>query len=294
MKVLQEFMAPSWSARRLGAVRMGLCAVLALRLASSPYLALAEQPRALFRPISFMTLFERMPSPAVTRVVLIAGVALALLAAAGVYARVTLPGAWFCGVFLGGMATSIGKVVHNDVLLILAMVPLLPARTSDAWSVDSWRKRRPVPDSSPQYGWPVRGTQIVVAVAYLLTGLAKLINSGAGWFMSDNLRWVLLASSDGQAQPNQVALFVAGIPLLARAFALATLVVEVGFVLVLFFPRLSWWFVLGAVGLHLGIYLSMELDYSAWIAAVIIVFADWPGLKDRFASSRQRSAPRPA
>ena len=49
--------------RRLAAVRIGLGALLAARLASGPYPELATQPAALFRPISFLRLLERMPSP---------------------------------------------------------------------------------------------------------------------------------------------------------------------------------------------------------------------------------------
>ena len=49
--------------RRLAAVRVGLCGLLAIRLASGPYAELATQPPALFRPISFLRLLDRMPSP---------------------------------------------------------------------------------------------------------------------------------------------------------------------------------------------------------------------------------------
>src|SRR5262245_7266511 len=45
--------------RRLAAVRIGLCALLAARLASGPYPELATQPPALFRPISFLRLLDR-------------------------------------------------------------------------------------------------------------------------------------------------------------------------------------------------------------------------------------------
>src|SRR5438270_7098574 len=47
-------------ARRLAAVRIGLCSLLALRLTMRNYDAVAEQ--AHFQPHFYMQLFERMPS----------------------------------------------------------------------------------------------------------------------------------------------------------------------------------------------------------------------------------------
>ena len=118
--------------RRVAALRIGLGTVLALRLATGPYLELARQPAALFRPISFLHLLHAMPPPAVVVVLQVAATAAAVLAVAGVAARVTLPLAWAGALPLVAMTSSLGKVVHNDVLLLLCLVPLLPARTASA------------------------------------------------------------------------------------------------------------------------------------------------------------------
>jgi hypothetical protein len=93
---------------------------------------------------------------------------------------------------------------------------------------------------------------------------------------SDNLRWILYASSDTHSHPNELALFVADRPLLAHLFAAGSLLLETSFPLVLFVPRLRWLLVPGAVSMHLGILLTMGLDYSALAATVVIVFVDWP------------------
>lgn len=276
------------SPRRLAAVRIGLASLLAIRLSRGIYLKLAGQPPALFRPLSFMRVFSSMPSRQIVLLAQIIGVAAALLVALGLRTRISLPLAWGCAVLLNGMATSIGKVVHNDVLLILCLVPLLPARTSDAWSLDgalAWRGggagggRRS--DSGVAYGWPLRTALVVAAGAYFFTGLAKLVFSGPAWVLSGNLRWVLYAASDARGSPNLLALFVADRPWLAHAVALSTLTVELGFPLVLWKPRAAWFFVPGAVALHAGIWATLGLDYSPWAATVLIVFVDWPRLVDR-------------
>ncbi len=93
---------------------------------------------------------------------------------------------------------------------------------------------------------------VIIGLAYLFVGLQKLRYSGLDWVTSDNLRYVLWASSDAQADPNGLALLVADHALLAHLFAAATLVVEVGFILCLPFARLRWLLVPAAIGLHVG------------------------------------------
>jgi predicted DCC family thiol-disulfide oxidoreductase YuxK len=124
----------------------------------------------------------------------------------------------------------------------------------------------------------------VVAGAYFFTGLARVLFSGPAWFVSDDLRFALYASSDAQSVPNTVGLLVADRPWLAHALAAGVLAFELSFPIVLWRPRWAWAFVLGAAALHLGIWATMHLDYSAWIATVAVVLIDWPRIVDRLAA----------
>ena len=273
--------------RRLAALRIGLGAVLALRLATGPYLELARQPAALFRPISFLHLLGAMPPPAVVVVLQVVATAAAVLAVAGVAARVTLPLTWAAALPLIAMTSSLGKVVHNDVLLLLTLVPLLPARTADAWSPGARRRvsRRDGGQGaragrSAAYGWPARTAMVVVAGAYFFTGLAKLLHAGPAWVTSGNLRWVLYASSDAQPLPNHAALFVADRPWLAHLVALATLALELGFPLVLLRPRAALLLVPCVLAMHAGIWVAMGLNYWPMAATVVLVLVDWAALAD--------------
>jgi hypothetical protein len=282
------------SARQLAAVRIGLCAVLALRVGLRPnlYLDLSQQEASLFRPLSWAKLFDHMPSRVLLLAALIICVIAALCAAAGFKGRIALPIAWVAGVFLNGFLTSQGKVVHNDVLLLLCMFVLIPARHSDVWSVDAWLARRrgepPPPDRSVRYGWPVRTAMVVIAFTYCITGLHKLQFTGFDWASSDNLRWVLYTASDSQ-NGNSLGLFIADHPLLAHLFAWGTLVVECTFPLALIWPVSRWFYVPGVVGMHAGIYATMHLNYVAMAATVIIVYVNWAWIADRL---EQRSAER--
>ena len=221
-----------------------------------------------------------MPSPEAVAVLQALALGAAVLATVGLLTRATLPLAWLAALPLVAMTSSLGKVVHNDVLLLLCLVPLLPSRAGAAWSLDA--RLRPVAAPGPAFGWPVRTAMVVVAGAYFFSGLAKLLHAGPAWVTSGNLRWVLYASSDGQPQPNPFALFVADRPVLAHLIAAATLAVELGFPLVLWRPRLAWVFVPAVVAMHAGIGLAMHLDYVAMAATVVVVLVDWPALADRF------------
>src|SRR5205085_496819 len=115
---------------------------------------------------------------------------------------------------------------------------------------------------------------------YFFTGVYKLAFSGVAWITSDNLRWVMYGISAENPHPIGPAIFLASHPLLAHLAAAATIVIEVGFPICLWKPRAALFFVPGAVLLHLGIGLTMHLDYSAWALAVVVLFVPWDVLAD--------------
>jgi hypothetical protein len=286
LRALERFVFAAEDPRRLAAVRIGLCGLLAIRLAVGDYTFVAGQPGALYDPVSFMKLLPEMPSEGVTVAAQAIGVVAALAAAAGVATRATLPLAVACALLLNGMLNATGKIIHNDVLLVLCLLPLLaaPRAASARWTLREAVRTRTsgrdpgvsAPAPGEAFGWPVRTAMLLIALAYFFVGFQKLRFSGIEWVTSENLRWVLYASSDSQADPNGLALFVADRAWLAHLLAAGTIVIEVGFPLALFVPRLRWLFVPAAVSLHLGIYLAMGLDYSAQALTVIIVFVNWP------------------
>ncbi|TML76864.1 MAG: hypothetical protein E6G04_09975 [Actinobacteria bacterium] len=280
MRRIERWIFSAGTPERLAAIRIGLCSALALRLTRTVYLSIAGQPHSLYRPLSFMHLLHSMPPWGVVLPIQVVGGVAAVLAALGWRARHTLPLAWACGLLLGGMTTSLGKVVHNDVLLLLCMVPLLPAPVSDAWSLDA-RAGRTKPGDPMRYGWPVQTALIVVAGSYFFSGFAKLVNSGPAWALGSNMRWVLYISSDSRPSPDHWSLFIADRAWLAHLVAASILLLELGFPIVLFWKRARPAFVAGAILFHLGTWLTLGLDYWAQAATVAIVLIDWPALVAR-------------
>lgn len=288
------------SARHLAALRIGLCLLLAVRIAVRPnlYLDLADKPDELFQPVSYTELLSGWPSHGVLLAVMVAAVLLSLLAAAGAAGRVTVPLALACSMFLNGLVASQGKVIHPEILLTLCLLALVPARHSDVWSVDALRARRrgqaAAPDAGSDYGWPVRTMALLVCGSYLFAGAQKLSVSGLDWATSDNLRWVLYSASDRQGG-NDLGLFFADRPLLAHVMAWSTLALECGFVAVLLHRRLRLPLVLGAAGLHLGVMFTMDLYYAhqALIAGLVLLgptFASDQPLSDGGTAGSRASA----
>lgn len=270
--------------RQLAALRVGLCVTLVLRLGTRTevYLSLAEQERELFRPRSYITLLEQMPSRATIAICLVVGIVAAALAAIGLLSRTMLAIALVAALLLNGLLTSQGKVLHNDVLLVLCLIAIVFARHGDAWSVDAWRKRRRV-GAGPAYGWPVRTAMLVIALAYLIAGLHKVAGSGGlGWASSDNMRWLLYVASDAQGY-NAAALWIAEHPPVAHLAAYGLLATECLFFLVLPVARLRWIFVPAVIALHVGTWVTLRLDYSAWVMCVMVVFVSWPPVAARAA-----------
>ena len=289
MRRIERWIFSPGSAERLAAVRIGLCSVLALRLTRTVYVHLASQPRALYRPLSFMKFFGSMPPRLPVLIVQVVGVAAAAVAAFGWRTRATLPLAWAAGVFLNGMTTSLGKVVHNDVLLLLCLFPLVFAASADVWSLDA-RAGRTRPGDPSRYGWPVNTAMIVVAGAYFFAGFAKLVNSGPGWVTGGNMRWILYIASDARPVPNSLALFIADNAWLAHLLAAGSLLLELTFPVVLFWKRARPVYIAAAALFHIGIWMTIGLDYWPQPMTVGIILIDWSAIAARVRLARARPA----
>jgi hypothetical protein len=270
------------AAGRVRTMRLMLAVLLGLRLATGPYRGLAEQPAGLFRPVWFLAWLERMPSAEVLVGLQVLGTAGAVLAVIGWRERGTFLAAWASLLVLAGLHASRGKVQHNDLPLLL-VAGVLAAAPVGLQALD---RRR-----SPAWGWPVRTSILVVAGAYFLTGFQKVVSSGPAWVLSDNLRNVLYgARLTGRAPTDEVALFIADRPWLSHTLAAATIVIELGAVLVVLRPRLRPAYVGAVALLHLSIYLTHGLDYSLWVGTAAVVLIDWHALACRTIDRRRAAS----
>ena len=247
-------------ARHLRRVRTMLAVLIAVRLLLSPFRALAQVPDSLFVPVSGLVPFRSPPSVGVIVAVQVTGAAAALLAATGRRPRLTLPIGWLALLALAGLRSSLGKILHNDLLLLLAALPFLAGPdTRD--------------DDEPVSGWPIRTAMVLIALTYWIIGVQKLVHSGLDWVTGPNMRWILYsAASEGRAFSREPALFIADRPWLATASAAFLLGMELVFPVVLVWRRSRPAMVAAAFVLHAGTWVLLGLDYWLWAAVVAVVF----------------------
>lgn len=261
----------------LAAARLALAVVLGLRLALSPFAAAVGQPQALWQPRGTGLIFRAPPPVALVCALQIVGVA-----GVGLYLwrrrLATLALGWMCLLVLAGLRTSLGKILHNDVLLLLAAVPLLlagaPRRGLGGGGAD--RPGVTLDDVEARRG--LDAAAAIVLLSYFSAGWWKVLRSGPAWAFSDNLRWSLAAGRAGSRWPGLTSWLVAH-PVVCSSLAVGLLVLELSAPLLWFQPRLVPLFVAAAVVMHGGTWLVLGLDYWAHLATVALVLLPWARMR---------------
>jgi hypothetical protein len=172
--------------------------------------------------------------------------------------------------------SSWGQVFHTENLVVLHVLVLAatPA-AADALVGRRGPSRSPTsadPGWDGRYGWPVRLAAVLVVVAYVAAGLAKLRISGLGWLdgdvlrnlvAHDNLRKAVLGdtySALGAALVRHAWAF--------PAMAVLTLVVELGaWVALLSRPMRVLW-VGAAWAFHVGVLALMAIVFPYQLSGV--------------------------
>jgi hypothetical protein len=115
------------------------------------------------------------------------------------------------GVFAWAELYTINTSHHTISALMVTLVCLLWSRWGDAWSVDTWRRRRmagpkgPAPHASGRaprvsagaqaYGFTIWAPSFVLAVAFAAAAVAKLAQGGLGWILNGTVKYHFLSDS---------------------------------------------------------------------------------------------------
>jgi hypothetical protein len=190
--------------------------------------------------------------------------------------RFVVTGPAFAGALLAvaTLDSSWGQIFHTENLMVLhvGILALAPG-AADTSVVRALRSRLGRGDDGPvaatpviaslRYAWPIRLAQVVVVIAYVVAGLAKLDRAGIGWgsgemlrnlVAHDNLRKALLGdiySPVGTALVSQTWLF--------PGFAVTSLAVELGAWVALLGGKLRTAWVAAAWGFHVGVLVLMAI-----------------------------------
>ena len=223
---------PTAPPERLAAVRIlsGAYAVGYLAVRSPAILAVRDRDPAAFSGVGVLATLDRpVPDAAVVAllaVTLVAGVAFTV----GAAFRVSGPAFAGCFLLVATYRSSWGQLLHFENLPALHLLVLGLAASADAWSLDARRRGRPAP-SGHDHAAPLRLLCLMVVLAYVIAGLAKLRYGGLDWITGDALRHHLAYSATrlellGEAPPPWAATAVANawaLPPLAAASVLVEL-----------------------------------------------------------------------
>jgi hypothetical protein len=267
------------SAARLWWTHTALAVLIGLRIVLGPYRRLDPTPDGLFRPAWFLSWLPGMPSATAFAVMQVIGGLAVVAFVLRRWPRATFALAWVVYLVLAGLRESRGKIMHNDVLLLLASVPFLAAPlTAD--------RRDRTPDN--RFGWPINTGIAVVTLGYFFAGYWKLMRSGLSWVTSDNVRLsIAWGPKPAVGRWDAFADFVSASPWLGKVIAATTLAFEISFPVALFVRRVRVPYAAIATALHLSTYFIFGLDYWAWIGVLWILFVDWPAVLARWQARRR-------
>lgn len=210
----------------------------------------------------------------------------------GLFSRMSAVFAVVFGFYALSIPEFIGKVQHGNHHLLWFSAILAASRCGDALSCDAiisaWRRAdRGVTDppaSSQIYALPLRVVWLLMGVIYFFPGFWKLWESGFDWALGENLkftmyeRWLQLG---GWVPPFRLDLK----PLLYKPLALITIIFEVGFIWLIFFPQLRMFAVLSGLAFHQMSGAFMRIAFST-LQICYVVFFDWDAMLRRIGSWR--------
>jgi hypothetical protein len=235
--------------------------------------------------------------PAVAQAFLAATVVLGVAFTAGWRWRITGP--LFALAFLGVTTyrVSFGHVLHTDHLPALHVLLLAVVPAADAWSLDARRRFRSFgrPDRDPvddaRYGWPVKVAALMVVVAYVLAGVAKLRLGGWGWLSGDVLRNQVAFDNLRKSLLGDIHSPLGGWAVrygwLFGPMAVATVAVELGAPVALRGGRWRTGWVAGAWLFHVGIVALMAIGFPYQLSgAAYASFVPLEEVPDRWRRSR--------
>lgn len=287
------------SARNLAVVRITLFATALGKLyAFAPQLngALIE-PDAGSYPLGWSWLSAVLPlSPLGIKLLVGLTATCVLLAIIGWQTRFSVPAAAALTILVGAIIASLRVVNHASMTMYWLLIVLSFSRCGDAFSVDAWLRRRrgasptgDLPDRAVAYGVPVRLAWMLIGVGYFFPGLWKLLLAGYSYVTGEYLTRILhitWAGWDGyepflRVDRSQTFMALLGI---------ATILFEIGFVFVVWFPLCRGLLFIAGQGFHTGVRLFMGINFLP-MQMCYVALIDWdrayrwlrsePATKDR-------------
>lgn len=203
-----------------------------------------------FAPVGVCSVLSAPIAASAMWAIAIVTAAAGLAFTAGLRVRVAGP-AFFIGLlWILSYASSWGKIMHSENLLVIHLGVV--ALAGDV------RDERVA-------GWALRAAAIATVLGYVVAGVTKLRSGGAAWLAGDALgswlSWDALRKIELGSLHSPLAARVAESPSLLQGLSLYTLLVELGAPVALVSRRLARAWVLLAWLFHVGILATMAIGF---------------------------------
>lgn len=168
-----------------------------------------------------------------------------ILALTSKYARVGLFGSFILGCYVLGYSYNFGRIFHGTSLILQVLLVLALGTPS---------RRDKTEQKEAIAAVTVGVVQLLVCLAYFASGIAKVWKSGPAWALSENLAVIL------HTQPLVTALqgvLLSLPPSLLQAVATFVFLIELTSLLPFFFKRVTGFYVVSWMLLHIGIGLTL-------------------------------------
>jgi hypothetical protein len=134
------------------------------------------------------------------------------------------------------------------------------------------------------YSWSLQLIRISIAMVYFLSSLEKIFISSLSWLNPDNLKTYL------QFHETALSKIIVRYDFLCVLISSFSLGIQLSFILILFFPKYKWIWIIGGILFHTGTLLIMDIGHplNPWIL-VYIFFIDWTKTYDFFSKKFKKA-----
>jgi len=262
-------------ARRLGVVRIlvGLYATVFIVIRSFHWLDVARLPVRRFDPVGVLGSLTGPFSPTVVAALSGATLLAAVAFTLGWRFRIVAPVFATLLLVMTTHGNSWGQILHTENLLVLHVIILAFSPADAAYAL---RGSTPFDDTPRHdYGWALRIMTLVVVIAYVIAGLAKLRNGGFDWLTGDvlrnqvahdNLRKIVLGDVH-----SPIGAWLVQFGWLFPPMAVASVLVELGAPVVLLGGRWKTAWASAAWAFHVGVLILMAILFPYPISGIAFV-----------------------
>jgi hypothetical protein len=170
-------------------------------------------------------------------------------------------------------------VYHSKNIVVFILFIFAVAPGINIWGFDGWLKRgcKWLTDSSHVVSvWPTQLIKLMLGIAYFGAGYGKIAAS-PGWADGYTLQAYLVQKYLLIDKFN--SLWLSQFWWVCLTLGVATLIFELTFFIIVFKPRLTWFYVLAGLGFHVSILLSMEINFFPYFGATYLIFFEWKMLQ---------------